>query len=145
MSPLWHFNGPGNFPSSLSWQQGLASPGSQSMTWLGRILRAQRWWLLQPAPGLIANGNGMGYARASAAMASDGSFALLYLPSRRRVRLALGGLAGASLEGHWIDPSNAAMSSRVAFVAVPAQPVELAARPANAGGGDDWLLLVRAR
>ena len=145
MSPLWHFNGPGNFPSSPSWQQGLASPGSQSMTWLGRILRAQRWWLLQPAPGLIANGNGMGYARASAAMASDGSFALLYLPSRRRLRLALARLAGTSLEGRWIDPSSAAMSSRAAFVAAPAQPVELAARPANTAGGDDWLLLVSAR
>src|SRR4029077_16542166 len=102
-------------------------------------------WLLQPDPGLIANGRGMGYARASAAMASDGSFALLYLPSRRRVRLALGRLTGAALEGRWIDPSSAAMSSRAAFIAAPAQRVELAARPANAAGGAGSLLLASAR
>ena len=146
MSPLWHFNGPGNFPSALVWQQGLASEGSTSMTWLARIMRSQRWWLLQPGTeSVIENGIGLGHERASAAVASDGSFALVYLPDRRRIRLSLSRLAGPEVVGRWVDPTTAAMSSQLAFAAARTAPVELPARHPNAAGAEDWLLLISSR
>jgi len=147
MSPLWHFNGPGNFPSPLRWEQGLASEGSVSMTQLGRIMRSRRWWLLEPDTGgsLLHKGIGMGYQRATAAIARDGSFALLYLPSPRRVTLRLSKLMGPTIEARWFEPGTGAMSSTVEFAKSPNAVIDLPARSVNAHGADDRLLLLTSR
>lgn len=143
MSPLWHFYGPGNFPSTGTWQQGLSSAGSVSMTYLGRLLNTQRWWLLDPDTiGLLQQSVDMGQARATAAIAHDRSFAMVYVPSRRRLPLRLDRLAGPSIDAYWFDPTNGAMSGALQFVRRTGQKVELPPRGVNAGGDQDWVLLL---
>jgi len=144
---VWHFAGPGNFPTLLHWQQALPSEGASSMMELGRLMRSQRWWLLH-ADGehqLLQRGTGMGLERAAAAVARDGSFALLYLPTPRRVRLRLDELAGPTVEAHWFDPVSGAMSSRLAFARSRDSTVDVPLQPRNGGGAGDWVLVLTSR
>lgn len=47
-NPIWHFTGPGVFPADRTWKEALDSPGSWSMTILGRLFDRLPWWQLQP-------------------------------------------------------------------------------------------------
>src|SRR5262249_49226826 len=39
-NPIWHFDGPGLFPSEVTWQEALDSTGSQDTARLGRLFSA---------------------------------------------------------------------------------------------------------
>jgi hypothetical protein len=47
-NPVWHFSGPGVFPSDQRWRDALDSPGAQSMTVLKAVLEQIEWFKLQP-------------------------------------------------------------------------------------------------
>ena len=47
-NPIWHFTGPGVFTADRTWKEALDSPGSRSMTMLGRLFDRLPWWQLQP-------------------------------------------------------------------------------------------------
>ena len=145
-NPIWHFDGPGLYQVNESWQQALDSRGANSMTHLCRLIGAERWWLLEPdvEHALLTGGIGNGDLRAMAARARDGSFALLYLPSARRITLDLRQLAGQSVDARWYDPSSGR------FLSVPGAPLDagrsVALRPPgrNDAGYSDWVLELTA-
>ena len=147
MRDVWHFDGQGNFPTLLAWQQALASEGSASMTQLGRLMESLPWWLMRPDLGhhLLQKGVGMGLERAAAAVTRDGSFAVVYLPTRRRISLSLDSLSGPTVEAHWFDPASGAMSSRMAFALPRRSTVDLEGQRRNSAGAEDWALVLTSR
>ena len=87
-----------------------------------------------------------GFARAAAARANDGSFALIHLPSARKIAVELGRLAGPEVYAAWFDPAQGTYAAVPGspFAAVGSQrflpdPVE------NGSGFDDWILVLRSR
>lgn len=145
-NPIWHFDGPGLYPAPVSWQQALDSRGAQSMTLLLKVMSSLKWWLLEPdiANTLLVEGRGSEEARAVAARAGDGSFALIYLPTSRSVTLDLSRLAGPGIEARWIDPSSG--RSRPAEGS-PFEPSRQTLKPAptNEAGFTDWVLELRSQ
>jgi Protein of unknown function (DUF4038)/Putative collagen-binding domain of a collagenase len=148
-NPLWHFDGPGLYPTPVSWHEALGSRGAQSMTRLRVLLTNVRWWLLEPDVDKILLVGGLGpedERRAVAARAVDESFAVLYLPSAREITIDLGQLAGPSVAAHWYDPADGRFST-VSGSPFPAagsrrfqpSPVE------NSSGFDDWVLVLESR
>ena len=108
-NPIWHFDGPGLFPAPTSWQDALGSRGAQSMTYLHDLFAPISWWLLEPDRDNTFLLNGMGSdlaGRAVAALASDRSFALVYLPTWRNVTVDLEKLAGPVVDARWYDPAS---------------------------------------
>ncbi len=146
-NPIWHFNGPGLYPAPVSWPQALASPGSQSMTHLGQLMATVPWWLLQPDEdhALLTGGLGSEDTHAVAARASDGSFALVYLPTTREITLDLGELAGPQVVARWYDPVDGR------FLAVSGSPFPATGsrrlrpeRARNRAGDEDWALILES-
>jgi hypothetical protein len=145
-NPIWHFNGPALYPTSLTWQQALNGPGSQSMSHVRSLFAPRAWWTLQPDANnaLLTSGLGSGQDRAVAARAADGSFAIAYLPSIRTVTVNLGQLAGPRVNARWYDPANAT------YTAVTGSPFPASGsqtfRPAsnNASGFADWVLVLES-
>jgi uncharacterized protein DUF4038/collagenase-like protein with putative collagen-binding domain len=140
-NPIWHFEGPGIYPVTASWQQELGSPGARSMTVLHQLVASLPWWLLRPdaSGSLLTEGQGGAAARGVAALAADGSFALVYLPTARRITLDLAGLRGPRIAARWHDPSTGEI------VPVDGSPFPVGTRafapmPWNRAGASDWVL-----
>lgn len=147
-NPIWHFDGPGLYPAPTGWKDALASRGAWSMTHLHELLGSLPWWRLHPDSDgtLLVEGLGPEDDRAVAALADEGSFALLYLPSSRRVTLDLGQLAGPRVVARWYDPSDGR------YLAVPGSPFpsrgmrQFTPDPESNGSGfDDWALLLESQ
>lgn len=146
-NPIWHFNAPnGLYPTSLSWQQALNGRGSQSMTHVRTLFAPRPWWTLQPdaSNALLTAGLSSGQDRAVAARATDGSFAIAYMPSVRTVTLNLAQLAGPRVNARWYDPASGTYSAVAGspFLASGSQTF----RPAgnNTSGFGDWVLVLES-
>ena len=111
-NPIWHFTHPGLYEVvPANWKQWLNSPGAQSMVHVKSLLSSRPWWKLVPdfANTVLTAGHdvsGEPADMAVAAKASDGSFALAYLPSARPITVNLNGLAGPRVKAYWYDPAS---------------------------------------
>lgn len=161
-NPIWHFTGPGVgfIADTADWKDWLNSPGAQSMVNVHSLFAARAWWTLVPDSSntfLTAGvdgvaGSGTPYDRAVAAKASDGSFAIVYMPSARTVTVDLGQLAGPNVNARWYDPSNGVFSSAGAPFTITAHPqshsfIPAAVNASTTGSGtfSDWVLVLESR
>ena len=145
-NPIWHFNGPGLYSTSLTWQQALGGRGSQSMTHVGSLFAPRTWWTLQPDADntMLTAGLSSGLDRAVAARAADRSYAIAYTPSVRTITVNLGQLTGPRVNARWYDPASGSYSAIVGspFSASSSQTF----RPAgnNSSNYGDWALLLES-
>jgi hypothetical protein len=146
-NPVWHFSGPGLYPTSLTWQEALDSRGARSMTVLNDLFASRSWWALTPdlTNTLLTGGFGSGHDRALAARANDRSFAIVYLPSVRTVQVDLGQLAGPRVEVRWYDPAAGRYSVVSGSPLAAAGSRSLRPPGPNDSGFGDWVLILESR
>jgi hypothetical protein len=127
------------------WQDWLDAPGAKQMKYFQSFFGSRKWYELKPDfdHQILTGGFEAGTEMAVAAAASDHSFAVVYLPSARTVRLDLTKL-GPDLKIEWFDPRDgeahaipgpSARKNGTASFTPPAQP---------RGGDSDWVLLIDA-
>jgi hypothetical protein len=133
--PVWKFGD--------GWQKALGSNGAHTITFLYSLLEAYAWAKLLPDKSntFLISGIQTAKTRAVGALAKDGSFGILYMPSARRVTVNLSRLAGPNVRIQWYDPSNGHLSviADSPFQASGVHAFEPAA--SNASGYSDWVLL----
>ena len=140
-NPIWHFGGPGVQRQTMPWKEALNSPGAKSMEGLIAFISSIKWWLLEPDSknSLLVDGMGKEMGRAVAAMAKDGSYAVVYIPSDNGVTVDLARLSATSVHARWSDPASGEetdvegspfKAERTVF-----KPPEL-----NSRGYPDWIL-----
>jgi hypothetical protein len=146
-NPIWHFEGPGVFDSSMNWRQALDSPGNRSMTRLKQLFDTLEWWKLEPdtQAKVLTGGAGNGNERAVAALSSDAALAIIYIPARRDVSLNFNTLVGSQVDASWYDPTNGKISAVAGSPFAKSSTQTLRAPHDNSGGDEDWLLIVRSR
>jgi hypothetical protein len=100
----------GNFPvwlMSPGWEAALDSPGARAMTHLRRFVDGVRWWDLVPDTerAFLVGGLGglMDLDRATAALAADGSLAVVYMPTPRAIVVDLARLTGWVTRIRWFE------------------------------------------
>jgi len=145
-NPLWHFDGPGLYPTSVTWQQALSGHGSRSMNHVWKLFSSRDWWRLVPdaSNATLTAGLGSGQDRAVAALADDRSFAIAYLPTVRNVTLNLARLSGPNVRATWYDPASGSYTA-VAGSPFPATGSRLFTPTANNSAGDaDWVLTLES-
>jgi hypothetical protein len=145
-NPIWHFDGPGIYPASVTWQQALDSRGAHSMTHLHDLLASVPWWLLEPDSDhtLLTDGLGPEDERAAAARTADGSLAILYLPGSREVTVDLAQLAGPDVAARWYDPADGRFSAVGGAPFKASGPRRFDPEPHNSSGFDDWVLVLES-
>jgi Protein of unknown function (DUF4038)/Putative collagen-binding domain of a collagenase len=156
-NPVWNFDGFSSesffaaddwfAPPSVTWQQALGSRGAQSMTHLYDLLMSIPWWRLEPDAdnALLLGGLGSEQERAVAALTTDRSLAILYLPGSREITVDLERFVGSELAALWYDPADGRFS-RVRGSPFPASGLRRF-RPEpgpNSSGFDDWVLVLRS-
>jgi hypothetical protein len=145
-NPIWHFGTPGVSDVDVGWRQALNSPGSRSMAVLQNFFSIIDWWRLEPdlTRTVLTAGAGTSGFRAVAAIASDRSFAIAYLPTTREVTIDLGRLSGPELRVRWFDPATGR------YVAIPGSPFHAKGTrvfdPGRNNGANetDWVLVLES-
>jgi hypothetical protein len=145
-NPIWHFDGPGccsadQFPST--WRDALRLEGSRSMTVLASVFGRYAWYGLEPDVDstFATAGISDGQDRAAAAVARDGAFGIVFIPSARTITLDLHRLRGpANLL--WIDPTNGVERRGPTGAS---GTLRIATPGANATSGQDWLLIAQTQ
>jgi hypothetical protein len=144
-NPIWHFEGPGLHPPTMSWREALDSPGARSMEVLLGFFSTIEWWQLEPdsCNSFLVDGIGQDMKRAVAATARDGSFAVVYMPGNKGVTVDLAQLSASPVHARWRDPTNGEAT------VVEGSPFAAGKRefkpPRNNGRGyPDWILELAA-
>jgi hypothetical protein len=146
-SPIWYFNAPTwSNPTGISWQQALNSEGSRSIGQMTGLFAPRSWWMLQPDTNnsLLTSGVSSSSDRAVAARASDGSFAIAYLPSTRTVNIALGQMAGPRVKASWFDPTSGTTSTISGSPFLASGSHSFTPSASNSFGNSDWVLLLES-
>ena len=149
-NPMWHFDGPGLFPTSLTWSQALGSQGSCDMQNLAAFFKEFRWEQLAPEDhhSIITQGYGQGLSLALTAHSLDRNLSVTYFPSTglqtRDFTVDTRAFSGGGrLRAHWFNPAKG--SSRAWQTLPQGQPIALQTPGDNGAGANDWLLVLQGR
>lgn len=145
-NPIWHFDGPGIFATSVTWQQALGGPGSRSMARLRDLFTSIDWWTLQPDTQrqFLTSGLGTGQDRAVAASSTDGALAVAYVPSIRNADFNLSVLTGPTVHVTWYDPVSGTYTAASGSPFSTSGTITLRAPAPNAEGSGDWVILFQS-
>jgi hypothetical protein len=146
-NPIWHFDGPGLFPSQGTWQEALESPGSRDIARLGALFLDLPWSQLRPdeeRPSVAAAG-GSNLESVFTASTPDRKLAISYIPSNgsgtRELTINTDQFTGP-VPAHWFNPATGALAD-VQGSPLPNRTIHKTATPGdNSTGANDWVLIL---
>jgi len=129
---------------SPGWQSLLASTASTCAQVLNKFFAARQWQDLVPDWGFTFLTNGASYSNgtyASAAVASDGTWGAIYVPTSESLTVNMASFS-KSVTAYWVDPTNAAQTTVSGSPFANSGSHTFSATPGNNALGDhDWVLL----
>ena len=141
---LWKFSG--------QWRQSLDDTGSKQMRQVRELFTTRAWWKLEPDQDhrLVVAGRGKAgeVDYVTAAVAQDGSFAILYLPQARPITVDLARLSrGADHEVRtaWFDPTTGESRRVEGSPFPPRTNREFIPPDKNAVGDNDWVVILESQ
>lgn len=108
------------------------------MKYLRGLLTARPFWELRYDPTLIVKDGATEENAAQAALAKDGSFALIYMPTGDPCTVRLDKVTGASVNAFWFNPRQ---NTAQKFGTFP-KAAELQVTPPHSGRNNDWVLIL---
>jgi hypothetical protein len=139
-SPNW------NIPAN--WRNVLKLPGAESLKNFREIFESRAWWNLVPdmKNEFVTAGHGTMATNdlAVAALANDGSFGIVYSPSRRKLTVNLAKMR-APVRVVWIDPVSGSISNPAGTPVSNRGSQDFTSPEKNSGGATDWVLALESR
>ena len=143
---VWQMYDVGRTPvidAAVPWRRALDHPGAAQMGYLRELLERVRWWKLRPAPlggGLLVDAPAHCPAKVRAALAEDGSAALVYSPKGEPFTLRLTALRRGRVRERWFNPRYGTLHD---IHTGSARAFQTYAPPAK-GDEADWVLVLEA-
>jgi hypothetical protein len=137
--PVWQMLQPGRDAITWArrpWQEALRLPGAGQMQFARALLESRPFLTRVPDQALLTSDPGTGTDHVQATRDTDGSYALVYVPSGKPVGIALEHLSAQTLAAAWYDPRTGAAQSIGAF---PGRGTRTFTPPS---GGPDWVLVL---
>jgi hypothetical protein len=107
---IWQMYEPGKRQpiayARTSWKEALHLPGASQMQYVKALMLSRPLLLRIPDQSLIAGDAGKGLEHVRAARGADGSYAFIYLPVAKTVKVNLDVLSGKSIRAWWFNPRN---------------------------------------
>lgn len=137
-----------NWRLPRNWRDILKFPGAVSLKHFRQTFESRAWWKLAPdvKNELLISGHGVMSTNdlAVAALASDGSFGIVYSPSPRALEVNLGRVRG-SVSAMWMDPVDG-KAQPASPARLPKEGLQQFKSPAkNSGGDTDWVLILETQ
>jgi hypothetical protein len=136
---VWQFCGPrhaGVNHADRTWEEAIERPGAAQVQYLRHLVESRPMLNRIPDQSVIAGDAGSGPDHARACRASDGSYALVYLPQPRPLTVSLATISGDTARAWWYDPRTGAAREIGTF---PAGGTQTFTPPAE---GPDWALVL---
>jgi hypothetical protein len=131
------------WPFRAGWLSALNSQGSGDMIRVKSVFASRRWENLVPDTNqtFLTAGAGTGAGYASASVASDGTFGIIYTPDIRDLTVSMSRFAGP-VTARWYDPTSGSYTA-AAISSIP-NTGSRTFRPAgnNSRGKPDWVLIL---
>lgn len=129
------------------WRAGLRDLGGKQMTFVRDLFATRAWWKLAPeaAEELVTQGRGKVGADdfITAARATDGTLAIVYLPKSRTITLDLSRLSGP-VTARWSDPTDGSQKPGQSGPLSNQGSHPFTPPETNSTGDSDWILLLEA-
>lgn len=125
-NPIWGFESPLlPFSYTGTWESNLDSTGSVQQQYVRQLFAAFEWWKLVPKTdaSLVSSSLSSGDTRLCPALASDGSFALIWVPSSQSVTVVMSNFAPSSVRVRLYDASAGTYSTVGAYVNTGTQSI----------------------
>jgi hypothetical protein len=123
------------------WRTAMDAPGAHSMSHLRKLFERLQWQHLVPdiERALVIEGCGAEAEFTPAAYATDGSVAVIYVPTERTLEVNTR-ILSQSINAYWFDPTN---GSIIGTDASPCRETCRVKTPGtNSHGDEDWVLLL---
>lgn len=141
---VWQFWQPGREKVSAArtpWKEAIKLPGSGQMQYLKALVESRPYLSRVPDQSLLASGRGPGPGHCQATRDSAGSYAMIYVPDGKAVRIDLRKLSGPKLAAWWFDPRQGGANPAGQFTNAAVQEfIPPAAAPNQQA--DDWVLVL---
>jgi len=124
-----------------SWKTALDAPGAAQMKHLRRLMESRSHLDRIPDQSIIAAGQSGGLEHIQATRASDGTWALVYLPAGKPVTIAMDTLAGPKIEASWFNPRTGETRSIGTFPNSGNREFP----PPTSGENNDWVLVLESK
>jgi len=124
-----------------SWRVAMAYEGSRQVGYMRRLFEQFAWEKLVPDQSLIVSENAEDEDHVRAAIANDGSFAILYIPTGKPLHVRLSKLVGKEVDAEWYNPRE---DSRMLSESAP-KADSLVFTPPSIGDEEDWVLVLVGR
>lgn len=108
--PIWSFESTRwtyeTYPGT--WQSNLASTGAVHQSYVKALFSAYEWWNLEPKTdtSFVSSSLGSKAGRIYPARASDGSFAMIYVPNMRTVSIRMSELSPRKVRARFYSPAR---------------------------------------
>jgi hypothetical protein len=119
-NPIWHFECTSPlYTYSGTWESNLDSTGSTQQQYVRTLFDAYSWWLLEPKTGteVISSSLGTGDSRICPSLASDGTFAFIWVPTSQTVTLVKSAFSPSLIRVRLFDPTAGTYSTHTASTA----------------------------
>lgn len=121
------------------WTAALDRPGAVQVGYLRRLLESRPFASTVPDQTLFAHGSaGAAGDHARALRATDGSFALIYIPVGRTVEISGAYTAAPELRASWFNPRDGTTTQPT----VRPREARMSFTPPTVGGENDWVLIL---
>jgi hypothetical protein len=138
---IWQMWLPGRQPKSVArtpWPEALQHPGSMQMKFMRGLFESRPFWQMRSEQGLIESDNPAVTDHSRAALATDGSFCVVYIPTGNAITINLAQLNAVGIKAWWFDPrlntsqliGEFPKTGRRTFV------------PPTSGRNNDWILVI---
>lgn len=125
-NPIWHFESPNTlFSYSGTWESNLDSAGSTQQQYVKALFAAFEWWKLVPKTdtSLVSSSLSSGDSRLCPALASDGSFALIWVPTSQSVTVVMTNFTPSSVRVRLYDPTAGTYSTVGTYANIGTQSI----------------------
>ncbi len=131
-----------------NWREVVHAESTRQAPYILKSMEAGPWWRLVPDAKHEFVTAGFGEWKqadyATAALADDGSFAVVYVPTARPFTVDLARLSGQSA-ARWVDPASGEFTLVEGAPFANARRREFTPRERNSAGDGDWVLVFTAR
>jgi hypothetical protein len=141
---VWQFYQKGREPVSAArtqWKEALKLPGASQMQYLKALVESRPYLSRVPDQSLLETPPGGDGDHCQATRDLDGSYALIYIPSGKAVKINLAKLSGAKLKAWWYDPREGGANPAGEFEKKGVQEF-IPPAAAKSGDADDWVLVL---
>lgn len=137
-NPIWHFDSPNPiYTYTGTWPSNLGSTGSLQQQYVKALFAAFQWWKLVPKSdaSLVSSSLSSGDTKVCPALASDGSFAMVWIPTSQTVTVVMTNFAAPLVNARLYDPTAGT------YVPVAGSPFPNTGTRNIASGGERVLVL----